>query len=45
MADQLNETRRHLSAKQGDRKMLSEQVGDLAGRINGLAASSAEEAH
>jgi chromosome segregation ATPase len=38
-ADQLSETKRELAAEQGERKMLSEQVGALAGRVDGLAAS------
>jgi uncharacterized protein HemX len=40
-ADQLSETKRELAAEQGERKMLSEQVGALAGRVDGLAAASA----
>ena len=40
-ADQLSETKRALAAEQGERKMLSEQVGALAGRVDGLAAASA----
>jgi uncharacterized protein HemX len=39
-ADQLSETKRELAAEQGERKMLSEQVGALAGRVDGLAAAS-----
>jgi uncharacterized protein YlxW (UPF0749 family) len=40
MADQLSETKRELAAEQGERKMLSEQVGALAGRVDGLSAAS-----
>ena len=40
-ADQLSETKKELAAEQGERKMLSEQVGALAGRVDGLAAASA----
>jgi hypothetical protein len=40
MADQLSETKRELAAEQGERKMLSEQVGSLAGRVDGLTAAS-----
>jgi uncharacterized protein HemX len=39
-ADQLSETKRELAAEQGERKMLSEQIGALAGRVDGLAAAS-----
>jgi hypothetical protein len=39
-ADQLGEIKRDLAAEQGERKMLSEQVGALAGRVDSLAASS-----
>jgi chromosome segregation ATPase len=41
MADQLSETKRQIAAEQGERKMLSEQVGALAGRLDSLAAASA----
>jgi len=38
-ADQLSEIKRELAAEQGERKMLSEQIGALAGRIDSLAAA------
>lgn len=41
MADRLSETKQQLAAEQGERKMLSEQVGGLAGRLDRLAAASA----
>jgi TolA-binding protein len=41
MADHLSETKQQLAAEQGERKMLSEQVGALAGRLDSLAAASA----
>jgi cell division protein FtsX len=41
IADQLSETKRELAAEQGERKMLAEQVGSLAGRVDSLAAASA----
>ena len=37
-ADQLSEIKRELAAVQGERKMLSEQIGALTGRVDGLAA-------
>jgi hypothetical protein len=40
-ADQLSEIKRDLAAEQGKRKMLSEQVAALAGRVDSLAAASA----
>jgi cytochrome c-type biogenesis protein CcmH/NrfG len=38
-ADQLTEIKRELAAEQGERKLLSEQVGALAGRIDSLAVA------
>jgi chromosome segregation ATPase len=38
-ADQLSEIKRDLAAEQGERKMLSEQIGALAGRVDSLAAA------
>jgi flagellar basal body-associated protein FliL len=43
-ADHLSETKRELAAELGERKMLSEQVGSLAGRVDGLAASGSSVA-
>jgi hypothetical protein len=40
LQDKLSETKRELAAEQGERKMLSEQVGSLAGRVDGLTAAS-----
>jgi uncharacterized protein HemX len=39
--DQFNELKRQLSAEEGDRKMLSQQVGALTGRVDSLASTSA----
>ena len=41
MTDQLSNITRELATEQGERKMLSEQVGALAGRVDSLAATSA----
>jgi uncharacterized protein HemX len=40
MADQLELIQRQLASEQGERKMLSEQVGALSGRVDGLSASA-----
>ncbi|MDB5606636.1 MAG: hypothetical protein JWP25_3536 [Bradyrhizobium sp.] len=40
MADQLELVRRQLASEQGERKMLSEQVGALSGRVDGLSTSA-----
>jgi hypothetical protein len=40
MADQLSETKRERAAEQGEQKMLSEEVGSLVGRVDGLTAAS-----
>src|SRR5665213_561035 len=40
-ADQLSEIKRDLATEQGEWKMLSDQVGALAGRVDGVAAASA----
>jgi TolA-binding protein len=37
MADQLELIQRQLASEQGERKMLSEQVGALSGRVDGLS--------
>jgi hypothetical protein len=39
-ADQLELIQRQLASEQGERKMLSEQVGALSGRVDGLSASA-----
>jgi hypothetical protein len=41
MADRLDDIKRKLDAEQGERKMLSEQVGGLSARVDSLTASSA----
>jgi hypothetical protein len=38
LTDQLDLIQRRLAAEQGERKMLSEQVGALSGRVDGLVA-------
>jgi uncharacterized protein HemX len=40
MADQLELVQRQLASEQGERKMLSEQVGALSGRVDGLSTSA-----
>jgi chromosome segregation ATPase len=40
MADQLELIQRQLASEQGERKMLSEQVEALSGRVDGLSASA-----
>jgi peptidoglycan hydrolase CwlO-like protein len=40
MADQLDLVQRQLASEQGERKMLSEQVGALSGRVDGLSTST-----
>jgi uncharacterized protein HemX len=39
-ADQLELIQRQLASEQGERKMLSEQVGALSGRVDGLSSSA-----
>lgn len=39
-ADQLEKIQRDLSSEQGERKMLSEQVGALAGRVDALSPAT-----
>jgi predicted membrane-bound mannosyltransferase len=41
MADRLDDIKRKLDAEQGERKMLSEQVGALSARVDSLTKSSA----
>jgi uncharacterized protein HemX len=41
MADRLDDIKRKLEAEQGERKLLSEQVGALSARVDGLTKSSA----
>ena len=41
MADRLDDIKRKLEAEQGERKMLSEQVGALSARVDSLTKSSA----
>lgn len=41
MANQLDEIKRQLAAGQGERKLLSDQVGALSGRVDSLATSAA----
>jgi uncharacterized protein HemX len=43
-ADELSETKRELAAEQGQRKMLSEWVVSVAGRVDPLAAASSSAA-
>ena len=40
LGDQFNELKRELSAEEGDRKMLSQQVGALSGRIDSLTPAA-----
>ena len=40
MADQLEVIQRQLASEQGERKLLSEQVGALSGRVDGLSPSA-----
>lgn len=40
MADQLEVIQRQLASEQGERKLLSEQVGALSGRVDGLSTSA-----
>ncbi|MFZ1153481.1 MAG: hypothetical protein WAN93_01110 [Solirubrobacteraceae bacterium] len=40
-SDKLEDIQRQLAAEQGERKLLSEQVAALSGRVNGLSASNA----
>jgi uncharacterized protein HemX len=40
-ADKLEDLQRQLAAEQGERKLLSEQVAALSGRVNALSASNA----
>jgi peptidoglycan hydrolase CwlO-like protein len=40
MSDQLDLVQRQLASEQGERKMLSEQVGALSGRVDGLSTST-----
>ncbi len=44
MADQLEFIQRQLASEQGERKMLSEQVGALSGRVDGLSTSATSAA-
>ena len=44
MADQLELIQRQLASEQGERKMLSEQVGALSGRVDGLSTSATSAA-
>lgn len=41
MAARLDEIKRQLDAEGGERKMLSEQLGAISGRVNSLVSSSA----
>jgi uncharacterized protein HemX len=43
-ADKLEDIQRQLAAEQGERKLLSEQVAALTGRVNSLSASNASVA-
>jgi uncharacterized protein HemX len=40
LADQLEVIERQLASEQGERKLLSEQVGALSGRVDGLSTSA-----
>jgi chromosome segregation ATPase len=40
-ADQLERIQRQLASEQGERQLLSEQVGALSGRVDGLSTSAA----
>jgi chromosome segregation ATPase len=40
ITDQLEVIQRQLASEQGERKLLSEQVGALSGRVDGLSASA-----
>ncbi len=41
-ADQLRDVQRQIAAEQGERKLLSEQLGALSARVDGLLAPNAE---
>jgi hypothetical protein len=43
LTDQLDLVQRRLAAEQGERKMLSEQVGALSGRVDGLSTSATKK--
>jgi hypothetical protein len=45
MADQLEVIQRQLASEQGERKLLSEQVGALSGRVDGRATSVTRGSH
>jgi septal ring factor EnvC (AmiA/AmiB activator) len=40
ISDQLDEVKRQLAAQEGERKMLTDQVGALSGRLDSLSASA-----
>jgi chromosome segregation ATPase len=41
MADKLEDIQRQIAAEQGERKLLSDQLAALSGRVNGLSTSNA----
>lgn len=44
LADELNELQRKLASEEGDRKLLSEQLGALSSRVDAMASANAESA-
>ena len=44
VADEVVDLKRQLAAEQGERKMLTEQLGSLSSRVDSLAASAASRA-
>ncbi|QIO98819.1 hypothetical protein [Bradyrhizobium symbiodeficiens] len=42
LADQVSQLQRRIAAEQGERKLLSDQLGSISGRVDALSSSNAE---